>query len=84
MLEEKVLDIIAATRRIPRETVTLESTFEDLQIDSLDTVEIVFKLEEEFKIRVEDTDVHGISSVREAIAKLEELIAAQPAAQPAG
>ena len=84
MLEDKVCDIIAATRRIPRDTVTPESTFEDLQIDSLDTVEIVFKLEEEFKIRVEDTDVHGISSVREAIAKLEELIAAQPAAQPAG
>jgi acyl carrier protein len=73
-LADQVMTIIADTRRIPRETVTLESTFEGLAIDSFDAIEIVFQLEETFKIRVSDEDVKGIQNVQDVIAKLEALI----------
>ena len=49
-LTDRVLRVIAATQRIPIETVTLEKTFEDLGIDSMDGINILFALESEFAL----------------------------------
>ena len=53
-LIQRVLKTIAASKRIPPETVTIDSTFQQLGIDSMDAVEILFALENEFDISIPD------------------------------
>ena len=85
MLAERVIAIIAATRRIPQEAVTLDSSFQELEIDSLDSLEIVFQLEDNFNIRIGDEEAQGIRSVRDIVVKLETALGDQGAAAvPAG
>ena len=73
-LVQKVISIIATTRKIPVEKVRLDSTFEELEIDSLDGLNIVFALENEFNITIPDEEVQQIRSVREVVEKLERLL----------
>jgi acyl carrier protein len=49
-LTQRVCKVIAASKRIPEERVTVDSAFEELGIDSMDAVEILFALENEFDI----------------------------------
>jgi len=79
-LTERVISVIAATQRIPREKISLESTFEELGFDSLDSVNILFALEEEFKIDIPDEDTRDIRSVAQMIEGIEKLVAASGSA----
>ena len=75
-LTERVISVIAATQRIPREKISPESTFEELGLDSLDSVNILFAMEEEFKIGIPDDDTREIRSVKQMIEGIEKLLAA--------
>lgn len=66
-LTQRVLSVIAATQRIPVEKVTIDSTFEELGIDSMDGVNILFALEGEFDITIPDEAAKSIRSVRQAV-----------------
>jgi acyl carrier protein len=74
-LEARVMAVIAKTQHIPPETLTIESTFVDLNIDSLDGLQILFALEEEFNIDIPDDAGREITSVRQAVAGVSELLA---------
>ena len=74
-LVERVISVIAATQRIPREKISPDSTFEELGLDSLDSVNILFALEEEFNISIPDDDAREIRSVRQMIDGIEKLLA---------
>ena len=54
---EEVLDVIAETQRLPREKITLDGRFEELGMDSMDAVNILFALEEKFDITIPDETV---------------------------
>ena len=54
MVYEKICEIIADKMDIDAGDIKMESTFESLQIDSLDMVEIVMDLESEFDISIEE------------------------------
>lgn len=70
---DKVRGIIAKQLGVKLEEVTPQATFiDDLGADSLDTVEIVMALEEEFKIEIPDEDAEKMTSVGEAIKYIEE------------
>lgn len=75
-LTERVIAVIAATQRIPREKISPESTFEELGLDSLDSVNILFALEEEFKIGIPDDDAQEIRGVKQMVKGIEKLLAA--------
>jgi acyl carrier protein len=75
----RVLKAIAASKKIPLETVTIDSDFEQLGIDSMDTVEILFALENEFDISIPDEQVRAIRSVRQICEGVAKLVAAKPA-----
>jgi acyl carrier protein len=75
-LTERVISVIAATQRMPREKISPESTFDELGLDSLDSVNILFALEEEFKISIPDDDTRAIGGVKEMVAGIEKLLAA--------
>jgi acyl carrier protein len=73
-LASKVMAVIAKSQRIPVETVTLDSTFEELKIDSLDGINIVFALENEFGIGIPDEGVQNLQSVRETVEGISKLL----------
>ena len=67
-VQDKVKSIIAEQLGVKPEEVTPEASFvEDLGADSLDTVELVMALEEEFDIEIPDEDAEKIQSVNDAI-----------------
>ena len=67
-IEEKVKEIIIEQLGVSAEQVTNEASFiEDLGADSLDTVELVMELEEEFDINIPDDAAEKIQTVGEAI-----------------
>jgi acyl carrier protein len=73
-LASKVIAIIAKSQRIPVETVTVDSTFEELKIDSLDGINIVFALENEFGINIPDEGAQNLKSVRETVEGVAQLL----------
>lgn len=80
-LNQRVLKVIATSKRIPLETVTIDSEFEQLNIDSMDAVEILFALENEFDISIPDDEVRNVRNVRQMCAGVERLVAAKSNAQ---
>ncbi|MFI5341031.1 MAG: acyl carrier protein [Candidatus Methylomirabilales bacterium] len=68
-LEEKVKKIIIDQLGVDEAEVTPEAKFiDDLGADSLDTVELVMALEEEFGIEIPDEDAEKIATVQDAVA----------------
>jgi len=73
----RVAGVIAKTQKIPAESVTLDKTFEELKIDSLDGINILFALESEFNIDIPDEAARTIKTVREMTEGVEKLVAAK-------
>ena len=72
-LDEKVKKIIVDQLGVDDAEVTPEAKFiDDLGADSLDTVELVMALEEEFGIEIPDEDAEKIATVRDAINYIQE------------
>jgi acyl carrier protein len=66
--QERVIDIVVEQLGLERDKVRVESKFvEDLGADSLDTVELVMALEEEFDIEIPDEQAEKITTVVEAV-----------------
>ncbi len=74
-LESKVLEIIAQQKRVPVENVTINSSFDELGLDSLDAVNILFELEGAFDINIPDEKARQIKSVREMVDGVRGLVA---------
>ena len=72
---ERVIAVIAKTQHIPPDSVTVDSTFEGLKIDSLDGINVVFAIEEEFNIEIPDDAAKLIRSVRDVVDGVDRLIA---------
>lgn len=65
---QRIVDICVDQLGVDAEKVTLESRFcDDLGADSLDQVELVMALEEEFGIEISDEEAEGIQSVQHAL-----------------
>ncbi len=72
-VSEKVKSIIAEQLGVKKDEVTDEAKFiDDLGADSLDTVELVMALEEEFGIEIPDEDAEKMGTVGEAIKYIEQ------------
>jgi acyl carrier protein len=81
-LSNKVIQVIEKTQRLPAGTVTLDSTFEQLKIDSLDGINIVFELEKEFGIEIPDEGVNDLRSVRDTVEGVRKLLEQKQEQQP--
>lgn len=66
--QERVMKLVCEQLGVKEEEVTAEASFvEDLGADSLDTVELVMALEEEFETEIPDEEAEKITTVKEAI-----------------
>ena len=81
-LTQRVLKTIASSKRIPVESVTIDSEFQALNIDSMDAVEILFALENEFDINIPDDEVRNVRNVRQMSEGVAKLVAAKANATP--
>ncbi len=67
-IQERIKQIVAEQLGVDEDQVTNEASFmDDLGADSLDTVELVMALEEEFDIEISDEDAEKIQTVQDAI-----------------
>jgi acyl carrier protein len=80
-ITEKVLELIADTKRIPREQVSPTSTFEELGLDSLDAINLVFEVESAFNISVPDSVANSMTSVPQVVEELRKILATPPTSQ---
>jgi acyl carrier protein len=77
---ERVLRTLADTQKLPLEQVTPEATFEQLNIDSLDGINILFALENEFDINIPDESARLVRDVRQLAEGVQKLIDEKPVA----
>ena len=72
--ERKVIGLIAKKKKLDPAAITADSTFQDLGIDSLDGIDLVFTFEDEFNISIPDQVVQKMKSVGQVIEALREVL----------
>ena len=70
---EKIQELMVESLSLEKDDIKLESTFESLEIDSLDVFELVTEIEEEFDIEIEDAE--NLKSVQDLVAYIEGKVA---------
>ncbi|MBM7871925.1 acyl carrier protein [Clostridium pascui] len=72
MIFEKIKNIIVEQLNVEEEGLTLETSFEELGVDSLDLFQIVIEIEEEFNVQIEDAE--EIKTIGDAVKFVESRI----------
>lgn len=77
-IEEKVIQIVSDQLGVDKSEITSETSFvNDLNADSLDTVELVMELEDEFEMSIPDEEAEKLQTVGAAVEFIEKHIAAK-------
>jgi acyl carrier protein len=77
---QRVIRVIAMNKKMAPEELSPASRFEDRKMDSLDALNMIFALEEEFDIDIPNEEAAKMKSVEEAIQGVEELLKAKSSA----
>ena len=77
---QRIIRVIAKNKKVAPEELSPSTRFEDLQMDSLDALNMIFALEEEFDIDIPNEEAAKMKSIDEAIHGVEELLKAKGAA----
>ncbi len=72
MVYDKIAAIIADQLDMEESDITSDSTFEDLGADSLDVVDVIMTLEDEFDIEIPDEAIEGMKTVGELVKYVED------------
>jgi len=74
--------VIACFEKVAKKKpITIDSSFAEIGVDSLDAIEILFEIEEAFDLSIPTEHMKGVRSVREVIAGVERLVAERGASQ---
>ena len=82
-IERQVIELIARKKKVDPATVTPATTFEELGLDSLDAADLMFTVEDTFKVLVPDQAAMSMKTVGEVVQGVTDLLAAGPAASTA-
>ena len=74
---ERVVRVFAEFKKMPPEEIKMETTFEELGLDSLDGLNLIFELEEEFDLTVPDEQIKDMKSVAQVVEGIEKLLEAK-------
>ena len=77
---DRVMRTLAETQKLPADKVTPDATFEQLGIDSLDGINILFALENEININIPDESARLVRDVRQLAEGVQKLVNEKPAA----
>lgn len=71
-LQEKVMKLISDATKIEQTKITPDTSFvDDLNLDSLDIVELMMKMEDDFGVEIPEEDAEGLKTVRDVISYLQ-------------
>jgi len=76
-LQQRLIQMIATSKKIAPETITRETTFDSLAIDSLDKINLSFEVEESFAIEIPDSAIGSIRTVGDMVDGIRYLVAAK-------
>ena len=82
-IASRCIELVAKSKNLPPSSVSLESTFDELNLDSLDKINLSFAVEEMFHIEIPDESLNSLKTVGDVVRGVERLRAAQPADAPA-
>jgi len=72
MLEEKVIKLVSDATKIESAKISASTNFiDDLKLDSLDIVELMMKMEDEFGIEIPEEDAEGLKSINDVVKYIE-------------
>lgn len=72
MLEEKVIKLVSDATKIESSKINGTTNFiDDLKLDSLDIVELMMKMEDEFGIEIPEEDAEGLKSIKDVVKYIE-------------
>ena len=73
-LSQQVIKAIAEVKEVSEDTIKLDSTFEELEVDSLDAMEMLFVMEENLDVSMPDAAVRAMRNVRQVVEALDKLL----------
>jgi acyl carrier protein len=76
--ESRIIELVAKSKNLPASDVRMNSTFDELQIDSLDKINLSFAVEEMFSIEIPDESLNSLKTVGDVVRGVETLRAAAP------
>jgi acyl carrier protein len=74
---QRCIAIIAKAKNIPTDAITPDTTFEEINIDSLDKINISFEVEETFDIAIPDESLGSLKTVGDVVRGVDQLVAAK-------
>lgn len=75
-IQDRIFRVISISSRIPLASVQLDCTLEELGIDSLDRLNILFDLESEFEIEIDDEEAKKAKRISDIVAGIKQLLRA--------
>ena len=82
-IASRVIQLVAQSKSLPTSAVDLDTSFDELQIDSLDKINLSFAIEEMFSIEIPDENLNSLKTVGDVVRGVEKLRAAAPPAAAA-
>jgi len=76
----QIIALIAKQKSISADSITPESTFDELQVDSLDKINLTFEVEDIFAIAIPDDSLNSLRTVGDVVAGVNSLLAAKASA----
>jgi acyl carrier protein len=74
----RIIELVAKSKNLPVADVNMDTTFDELQIDSLDKINLSFAVEEMFSIEIPDDSLNSLKTVGDVVRGVETLRAAAP------
>ena len=78
-IASRVIELVAQSKNLPTSAVTMDTTFDELQIDSLDKINLTFAVEEMFSIEIPDESLNSLKTVGDVVRGVEKLRASASA-----
>jgi acyl carrier protein len=72
-ITDRVISALAAAKSIPPDKIRPTSTLEELAIDSLDTISLLYQLEDEFQVSIPDEDARSMRTVGDIVEQIRKL-----------
>ena len=77
-IQQHCIELIAAAKKVPPETLSPASTFEEIGLDSLDKVTLAFDVEEAYDIAIPESALATIDNIGAMAAAIQQAVAAKP------